>query len=227
MNVIGLVLALAGAALAIGFADRSRSWDTTCYEVNICDSLTFTVVAELLNEGRTPYSEAIRREYISRTRLHGASPPFDLPFQYSPNALPLFALRAVSSPRIVHAGLALLTTVACLLLFWQLLSRRITDRPAAVMLMLGVALSRVVAFNAELGQNGLLAAAIVLSIVLWWKSWPLASGVLLGVLALTCPPETVPARAFEFGRNDQEAGCQESGTARKKLSQSCGKPRWS
>ena len=89
MNVIGLVLALAGAALAIGFADRSRSWDTTCYEVNICDSLTFTVVAELLNEGRTPYSEATRREHISRTRLHGESPPFDLPFQYSPNALPL------------------------------------------------------------------------------------------------------------------------------------------
>lgn len=191
MNVIGLVLALAGAALAIGFADRSRSWDTTCYEVNICDSLTFTVVAELLNEGRTPYSEATRREHISRTRLHGESPPFDLPFQYSPNALPLFALRAVSSPRIVHAGLALLTTVACLLLFWQLLSRRITDQPAAVMLMLGVALSRVVAFNAELGQNGLLAAAIVLSIVLWWKSWPLASGVLLGVLAFK-PQFAVP-----------------------------------
>ena len=38
------------------------------------------------------------------------------------------------------------------------------------MLMLGVALSHVVAFDAELGQNGLLAAATILSIVLWWKS---------------------------------------------------------
>ena len=44
---------------------------------------------------------------------------------------------------------------------------------------------------------------------------------------VTCPPEIVAARAVEFGRHDQEAGCHGSDTARSKLLRSCDKPRWS
>ena len=43
---------------------------------------------------------------------------------------------------------------------------------------------------------------------------------------LTLPPETVPARALEFGRNDQEAGCHASGTAPSKSSPHDARPRW-
>ena len=49
--------------------------------------------------------------------------------------------------------------------------------------MLGVTMSGVVAQNAELGQNGLLAAALVLGIVFLWGPRPLMAGALLGVLA--------------------------------------------
>ena len=186
-KVSGVVLSIVGAAWAAGLADRSGSWDTTCYEDNICDSLTFTVAGELLREGVTPYQEQTRRDHISRTRLSGSSPPFDLPFQYPPNALPLFALRTLSSPRVVHVGTVLLTTLVGLLLFWRLVYTRLADDLAAVLLMAGVSLSAVVAFNAQLGQTGLLAAALVLGIVLWWRSGPVVAGVLLG--ALTFKPQ--------------------------------------
>ena len=46
-------------------------------------------------------------------------------------------------------------------------------------------------------------------------------------LRLTLPPETVPARTLEFGRNDQEAGCHARATAQSKSSPNCAKPRWS
>ena len=39
-------------------------------------------------------------------------------------------------------------------------------------------------------------------------------------LVVTWPPETVPARTIEFGRNEQEAGCHASGTAPSKSSRS-------
>ena len=44
---------------------------------------------------------------------------------------------------------------------------------------------------------------------------------------VTWPPETVPARTIEFGRNEQEAGCHASGTAPSKSSRSSVRPRWS
>ena len=47
------------------------------------------------------------------------------------------------------------------------------------------------------------------------------------IAVLTLPPETVPARTLEFGRNDQEAGCHARATAQSKSSPNCAKPRWS
>ena len=44
---------------------------------------------------------------------------------------------------------------------------------------------------------------------------------------LTLPPETVPARALEFWRNEQEARCHASGTAPSKSSPNYARPRWS
>ena len=176
-------MALLGSVAALGVADWSGSWETTCYEYNNCDGLTFVVASELLSQGVSPYVEAHRRTHVSATRLNGESPPLDLPFQYPPNALPLFGMRALVAPRVAHGGSALLITLAFLLLFWRFVSERLADKETAVLLMLGVTMSGVVAQNAELGQNGLLAAALVLGIVFLWGPRPLMAGALLGVLA--------------------------------------------
>lgn len=181
-RVVQTIVAVLAAVWAAQLADRSRSWEVTCYEQNNCDSLTFTVVSELLGEGRTPYLESLRRVHVSETRLSGDPPPFDLPFQYPPNALPLFGLRTTLPPRLVHAGTAFLSTLACLLLFSHLARRHLPDDRAAL-LMLTVSFSGVVGFNAELGQTGLIAAALVIAIALMWRHSPLAAGLLLGALA--------------------------------------------
>lgn len=163
-------------------AGRSSSWQPACYSGNICDSLTFTVVAELLADGKTPYVESIRREHIARTRLGGDEPPFDLPFQYPPNALPLFAWRAWMSPRAAHVGLAFAGTLLFVLPFVALVRERVGPGPA-VLLTIGVSTSSFVDFNAQLGQTGLVAAALVTAMALWWTRAPVATGVLLGLLA--------------------------------------------
>ena len=183
LAVIGVLLSVISAAWATSLADRSGSWTPACYEENICDSLTFTVAGELLREGLTPYEEQVRRDHISRTRLSGEIPPFDLPFQYPPNALPLFALRSLASPRLAHTGTAVLGTFVFLLLFSRLAGRWLSDTRAEALLVLSVAMSATVAFNAELGQTGVLAAALVSGIALCWKQSPVGAGILLGLLA--------------------------------------------
>ena len=181
--VVAVGLAFVSAAWATSLASQSSSSDPTCYEENICDSLTFAVVAELLSDGKTPYVAQVRREHVSKTRLSGDAPPFDLPFQYPPNALPIFAIRSTLSPATAHAGLAFITTFICLVFVVRLVQRRLTDDLAAALLTLGIALSGVVALNAELGQTGLLAAGLVLGVVLSWVRVPLAAGLILGILA--------------------------------------------
>ena len=179
-----VTLAVVAALWAVQIADRTApSWDTECYSQNACDSLTFTTVAELLAEGRTPYVAQTRREHISTTRLAGEPVPFDLPFQYPPNALPLFAVRALASPRAATLSIIFITTVTCLLLFWRLAWRRLTDGPTTVLLTCGVAFSSIVALDARVGQTGLLAATLVLGTTLGWTRWPVAACTLLGVLA--------------------------------------------
>ena len=71
----------------------------------------------------------------------------------------------------------------CLVFVVRLVQRRLTDDLAAALLTVGIALSGVVALNAELGQTGLLAAGLVLAVVLSWVRVPLAAGVILGILA--------------------------------------------
>jgi hypothetical protein len=201
LNGIGALIAVIGSLWAAHLAYRSESWEAACYEENICDSLTFTVVGELLDQGQTPYLEDIRRDHISRTRLSGAPPAFDLPFQYPPNALPLFAIRTMSSPRLVHTATGFLTTLVCLLLFSRLICSTLADDPRAAMLMSSVALSGIVTLNAELGQTGLLAAALVIGMTLWWRRSPIASGLLLGLLAFK-PQYAAPALIVAILRRD-------------------------
>ena len=130
--IVGVTLVLAGTVWAGFHATRSVSWSPQCYALNICDSLTFRVVAELLEAGGNPYDEVERRAHVSTTRLAGAAAPFDLPFQYPPNALPLFALRAWASPRTAHIVFSIVTTGVVLLLTLLLVRRDLSDRGATV-----------------------------------------------------------------------------------------------
>ncbi|HEX6212640.1 MAG TPA: hypothetical protein VF136_17810, partial [Methylomirabilota bacterium] len=65
--VAAVLLAVSVPIWAARMASDSPSWRPDCYGANVCDGLTFTVVAELLAEGKTPYLEAVRREHIART----------------------------------------------------------------------------------------------------------------------------------------------------------------
>lgn len=183
VNLMWMLIAAMGAVWATYVADRARSWDVTCYERNNCDGLTFSVVSEMLREGHSPYLESERRAHISKTRLSGAAPPFDLAFQYPPNALPLFALRAMSSPRAAHVGTAFLTTFVFLLLASQLVRKHLFDNRQAMLLILSASFSGVLALNVELGQTGLIAAALIVAITLNWSHAPVAAGLMLGALA--------------------------------------------
>ena len=153
---VGLLLVLLGTLWAGFHATRSVSWSPQCYALNICDGLTFRVVAELLEAGGDPYDEVERRDHVSATRLAGAAAPFDLPFQYPPNALPLFALRAWASPRTAHIVFSIVTTGVVLLLTLLLVRRDLSDRGATALLLAGVAVSAIVSFNALLAQTGAL-----------------------------------------------------------------------
>ena len=182
-GVVCVSLAVAAALWATYVADRTAPWDSTCYTENACDSLTFSAVAELLDDGRSPYESHVRSLHISTTRLAGEPVPFDLPFQYPPNALPLFALRSLSSPRVVSLSMVFLTAFTCLLLFWRLAAERLTEPGMTILLTCSIAFSGIVGLDARFGQTGLLAATLVLGTLLGWKRKPLSAGILLGILA--------------------------------------------
>ena len=198
----GLLLVLLGTLWAGFHATRSVSWGPQCYALNICDSLTFRVVAELLEAGSDPYDEVERRDHVSTTRLAGALAPFDLPFQYPPNALPLFGPRAWASPRTAHIVFAVVTTSLFLVLVLVLVRRDLEDPVAAGVLLGGVALSAIVAFNAQLGQTGALAGVLVVGAVLSWRLAPVAAGALLGILAFK-PQYAVPLVAIALLRDNR------------------------
>ena len=91
---------------------------------------------------------------LSERHLGGAAPPYVLPFFYPPNALPLFTLYDVGSPRL---GYVLFTSAGTLLLLAGLyalmraLGHAESERRLAV---LGVGLGGATLFNAQLGQTG-------------------------------------------------------------------------
>ena len=200
--IVGLALVSVGTVWAGFYATRSVSWGSQCYALNICDSLTFRVVAELLDAGGNPYDEVERRDHVSTTRLAGAAAPFDLPFQYPPNALPLFGSRAWAAPRTAHIVFSIVTTIVFLLLALLLVSRDVADPVAAAVLLGGVALSAIVAFNAQLGQTGAQAGALVVGAVLLWRQAPVAAGALLGILAFK-PQYAVPLTLVAVLRGDR------------------------
>jgi len=149
------------------------------------------VVGELLEEGSTPYDAQLRQDYVSKTRLLGDSVPFDLPFQYPPNSLPIFAVRSWFSPKVSHVLFSVLTTFIFLLLMFQLARQNWIDPLTTTLLIGGVALSAIVAFNAQLGQTGALAAALVVGAVILWRKSPIVAGLLLGVLTFK-PQYAIP-----------------------------------
>ena len=199
LRIASTLIAVAGSIWALQLALESSSWQPTCYKENICDGLTFSVAGELLNEGQTPYLERVRRDHIARTR--GAPPVHDLPFQYPPHALPLFALRSVSHPRATHAATAFGTTLIGLLLFSKLVRKRFECDLGSAILMTCVSMSPIVAFNAQLGQTGLLAAALVIAITLCWPHSSIATGVLLGLLSFK-PQYAGPILIVAMARGD-------------------------
>jgi hypothetical protein len=172
----GLLCALMGAR-------TGRAWSPECYRTNNCDALTFAVVGELLSARTSPYSSETRIEHVRRTRLQGAAPPFDLPFQYPPYTLPLFALRPWPTP---EAGVLLwvgLTTSSFLALLAILVQSRAVSVRESFPLLTVAATSGLLWFDGFLGQNGALGAALVSGVFLWWKPYPLVAGGLLGILA--------------------------------------------
>ena len=188
---IGLLLVVLGTTWAGVAAARSDSWNTACYEANICDGLTFVVVAELLADGVTPYDTQIREDYISNTRFQGAAVPFDLPFQYPPNSLPMFAPRSWLSPQVSHVVFAGLTTLLFLLMTLQLVRQNRVDPLTAALLIGGVAFSTIASFNAHLGQTGALAGGLVVGAVVLWGKSPIGAGLLIGVLTFK-PQYAIP-----------------------------------
>ena len=119
---VGLLLVLLGTTWAGVSATRSDSWNTACYEANVCDGLTFVVVAELLEAGLTPYDAQVKNDHVSTTRFQGNAVPFDLPFQYPPNSLPIFAARSWVLGLVITA-----TTIAILNCPWSSTRSRVNQ----------------------------------------------------------------------------------------------------
>ena len=209
LSLASTLLAIAGSIWALQIALESSSWQPACYQENICDGLTFAVAGELLNDGQTPYLERVRRDHIARTR--GAPPAFDLPFKYPPHALPLFALRSGLHPRAAHAATAFGTTLVGLLLLSQLIRTRVGSELGATILMTCVSLSPIVAFNAQLGQTGLLAAALAIAVTLCWPHSSIAAGVLLGLLSFK-PQYAGPILAVAMARGNWRIVMAAAGT---------------
>ena len=199
--LVGLARVLLGTARAGMSAGGSESWDSECYRANSCDSLTFTVVAELLDRDMNPYDGEVRREHVSQTRLSGGEAPFDLPFQYPPNSLPLFAARSWFSPRSSHLLFSALTTFVFLLVTLRLVRQSGVDPLSANLLVAGVAFSHIVRFNADLGQTGALAAALVVGATVMWRRSPVVAGILLGTLAFK-PQYAIPLVLVALLRRD-------------------------
>lgn len=197
-----LLIVVLGGALATWMASLSDAYRASCFETNVCDSLFFRVAAELLNGGSTPYDAQIRAAHISATRLGGGEVPFDLPFQYPPNALPLFVVFAWVSPRVGHILFALVSTTVLLFSSLALVRERVQSNIAATGLLLGLSSSGSAMFNAIVGQTGALAASLVVGAVFFWTRAPLFAGLLLGVLTFK-PQYALPLCALALVRGQR------------------------
>lgn len=173
------VAILTGTFFTVWIALSSSTTSPDCYRLNICDGLTFRVVGELLVSGETPYRREVRDAYVASTRLEGQRPPFDLPFQYPPNALPLFVLRTVGPARtnaLVGAAATTLAALVSLAFLW----RRTRFRLLWVSM---TAFWPVLWFDAVLTQTGALAATFAVGTLALGSRFPIGSGIFLGLLA--------------------------------------------
>ena len=115
---LGALAVLLGTVPSFFSAWRSDAYGPASYKTNTSDALTFRVAAELLADDRSPYDTQAQEAHIARTRLNGERPPYVLPFAYPPNALPLFLVYLVGSPRVafllfVSIGTAAMLAAAC------------------------------------------------------------------------------------------------------------------
>ena len=176
-----VIVATAAALLSIVAAERGRAWDPSCYAGNRCDALTFRVAGRLLERGVSPYDAAARQAAAAEL---GSPPPFDLPFQYPPQALPLFgAANRLWRSDAGELAWAAATAVAFVFAAAALLSAAPPGAGQALALI-AVSLSGVLTFNALLGQTGAFVGALVVAAAWLWRRCPLVSGLLLGVAAV-------------------------------------------
>ena len=161
----------------------SNSITAASYETGTSDALVFRATAELLTRGRSPYDPVAQAEIIRDHHLGGVSPPYTLPFLYPPNALPLFTLYGVGSPRV---GYVLFTTTITLILLtglYALMASLGYAQGERLLAVMGVSVGGATLFNAQLGQTGALAAALGMLYVANYSRAPGWAGVCLGLLA--------------------------------------------
>ncbi len=180
-----LLIGIVGGALVPTWivARGSDTYDERSYERDVSDGLVFRAGAELLLDGASPYTREVRLDHIAATRLDGKTPPYDLPFAYGPNALPLFALYAIGTPQtgyfiFVFLGSAALmfATVAC----GRRLGATSSDQILSAVV---VGFSTANLFSVLLGQTGGYIGALVLGYAATFGRQPITAGVLLGLAA--------------------------------------------
>ncbi len=199
-TVLTACLVVVATALAVTFAGRARSWDPSCFAGRYCDALTFRVVGSLLARGQSPYDPVARRTELSVGYLHGAQPPANVPFQYPPYALPLFAAANLlwhsDIGELIWAGL----TAALFVIAAAGLLGAVSRRGGEPMLI-ALALSGVLFFNASLGQTGALTSALLIGAAWLWTDRPVFAGLLLG-LAMLKPQYAIPGFVVAACRRD-------------------------
>lgn len=181
-GLLALVIALCTVPALLA-ALKGAPYGAASFATNNSDALVFRSAAELLARGLSPYDARTLQEHIAQTRLDGRAPPYDLPFAYPPNALPMFALLLIGSPRFAFYLFLVLGTALMLLSVYGIARRFCPQRTDALVVVLGAGLSGPTVFNGYLGQTGCYLAAAVFAYALSYRTAPLRAGIALGLMA--------------------------------------------
>lgn len=180
--VQALTVALAMLPTMIVIAG-SNSYGTGSYVTNTSDALIFRSCIEILFDRDSPYDAEVRNRHIASTRLNGLDPPYDLPFAYPPNALPLFCLYDVGAPWLGYAlfvGVGILVALMAASRLASVCCRRPFDY---LMTVLAVGFCGPMLFSARLGQTASYLTACVIYFVLCYDRSPRLAGLALGLMA--------------------------------------------
>ncbi|MCH7872423.1 MAG: sulfatase-like hydrolase/transferase, partial [Planctomycetes bacterium] len=174
---------LLGTVPSFFSAWRSDAYGPASYKTNTSDALTFRVAAELLADDRSPYDTQAQEAHIARTRLNGERPPYVLPFAYPPNALPLFLVYLVGSPRVAFLLFVSIGTAAMLAAAWVFSGLVIRDTATRFATVLAIGCGGAALFNGQIGQTGSYLAASVFAYAAFYQRRPMAAGIALGLMA--------------------------------------------